>query len=162
EREGESGVMGGKGGGGGGGQAAASGQIGIGASSQKRRHGSGPFGFGGRIERGRAIEIASVDRRALGDKPLDQRHMSAACRKSKRHRARPVARLQRCARCGQATRQSTAVPGRRSKQQGVELNRGDACLCQIIVLLKLTAISLGGPGMANHKGTKKRRARSPD
>jgi len=149
-----------KGGGGERGHVTASRQIGIAAVGKQRRYRGGPLSLGCRIKRGRAIKIACVDCGALGDKPLDQRHMSAPCRKSKRHRTRPVARLQRCAGRSQATRQSTAVPGRRSKQHGVELNRREASPGEIVVLLKLTAISLGGAGMTNRQGTKKRYTRS--
>ncbi len=44
------------------------------------------------MERGRAGDVARVDRRAMGEKQLDQGGLARLCRMGERHRATAIAR----------------------------------------------------------------------
>jgi hypothetical protein len=125
-------------------------QVGIGAAGKQRRRRAGAFGFGGRVKRGRAVQIARVDYGAFSKKTLDQRHMPAARRMSERHCARTIPRLQRRTGRGQAARQGTAILGCRGEQRGVELNRGNAGFREGVTPIEFTAIRFGGGRRTKH------------
>ena len=84
-------------------------QVRIGPSRQQDRNRCLSLVLGRGVKRGRAGEIARVDRRALGEEQLDQRRVSRPRRPRQRHGAEPVARRDRRARIEQPARQRQAA-----------------------------------------------------
>ena len=104
-------------------QPGAAGQVRIGAFRQKQRHGRGFLRVGGGVERGAALDIARVDRRASVEKQLDQLDLAAARGVGERHVAMPVARQQRGAGIEELPRQRLAAAVGRRDQRHVGLHR---------------------------------------
>jgi hypothetical protein len=89
-------------------------------SRQQNRNRRLPLVLSGGVKRGRADQIARVDRRALREEKLDQRHVSRPRRPRQRHGAEPVAGHERSARIEQAARQRHASGIGRREQHKIE------------------------------------------
>ena len=117
----------------------APGQVRIGLLRKQGGDGGLPFVLGRGIKRGRAFEIARIDRRAFRKEELDQRHMPRARGARQRHGAETVAGLERSAGFEQAAgERHTAGIGRREQHQ-VELRRGGVGLAQVEPAFKFAA-----------------------
>ena len=94
-------------------------------------------------QRGAAVDVARVDRRALGEEEFDQLGLTGARGVRQRHGAAAVARQQRSAGIEELTRQRLAAAVGRLKQRDIDLHRDGFGLDEFVVTLDLAAIFLG-------------------
>src|SRR6202035_3153976 len=99
-------------------KAGASGEIGIGTLCQQQRDGRRLLVLGGGEQRGAAVDIAGIDRRAAGQKQRDQLEAALAGGVSQRHGAARIARLDRSPLAYQLARQILTAAVGRGEQRG--------------------------------------------